>query len=105
MIVPDCRTDEAYNEKYLNDRDKEFVSGYDWAVREIAESFFSNLEIYPELEKILMDNMAIIMNGKADILKDCITDFLEMQRNELITSMLDSYSEEEYGRLKKKADK
>lgn len=32
--IPDCRTDEVYNESNLNDRDKEFVKGFDFCRRQ-----------------------------------------------------------------------
>ena len=103
MILPDCRTDENYNEKYLNEKDKEYIAGYDWAVKEIA-TFFANLDVYPEVEDILADNKAVIVEGKAEKVEEAIKDWLESSRDELITAILDEYSEEEYEKLKAKAD-
>lgn len=90
--IPDCRTDEGYNESNLNEKNKEFIAGYDWAVAEI-KNMFANLNIYPEVEELLSDNKAIITEGKADLVADAIEDWAEMQRNELITSMLDGQGE------------
>ena len=40
--IPDCRTDEVYNESNLNDRDKEFVKGFDFCA-ETSSIFLTTL--------------------------------------------------------------
>ena len=92
--IPDVRTDENYNEKFLNEEDKMFLAGYDWAVEQ-ATNMCNNLEVYPELLEIMEDNKAVIKEGKADILKDALSHWLEADRNELVVSMLDAYEDEE----------
>lgn len=42
--IPDCRTDKAYNERYLNADDAEFVRGYDWCAERVVENAFDNLD-------------------------------------------------------------
>lgn len=101
--IPDCRTDENYNEKYLNAKDKEYVAGFDEAVEQI-KCLFSNLDVYPDLEELLDDNKAIIAEGKADTVKEAIEDWMESQRDELITSMIDNMSEKEYQSIKESVD-
>lgn len=44
--IPDCRNDENYNQKYLNDKDREFVRGYDWCTEEVVDNFFNNMDVY-----------------------------------------------------------
>lgn len=86
--IPNCREDEYYHESNLNDKNKLFVEGYDWAVERIM-NLFDNLDVYPELNMILDDHTAIVKEGKADIAKGCVEDWAEMSRNELITSMIE----------------
>ena len=102
--IPDCRTDENYNEKYLNEKDKLFIAGYDWAVNEMS-IFFDNLNVYPEVETILADDTAIITEGKADKVKEAIEEWVEMSRDELITSMIDGMDGDEYEKIKAEVDK
>ena len=72
--IPDCRTDEYYNEKYLNAEDKEFIAGYDYAVEAIVSLIEHNVEIYPCLEQLLDDNIAIIKEGKKEIVSEAVQD-------------------------------
>lgn len=84
---------EGYNEEELNKQNKEFLAGYDWAVAEI-KNMFDNLNVYPEVEDLLADNRAVITSGKVEMVTDAIDDWAEMQRNELIISMIDGQYEE-----------
>lgn len=101
---PNCRTDEYYNDKYLNEKDKEFIAGYDWAIENAIKTFFANIDIYPELDDVLADNKAVIVEGKSDMVEEAMIHFAEMHRNELITSILDGYDEKEYEKLKASAE-
>ena len=101
--IPDCRTDENYNEKYLNDKNKMFLAGYDWAVAEI-KNMFSNLSVYPDVEMLLDDDIAMVKEGKAQAVEEAVDDWAEMSRNELITSMIDGMEEAEYEAIKAKVD-
>lgn len=40
MLMPDCRKDDTYNEDFLNEKDKEFLRGFDWAVEMAVDMFF-----------------------------------------------------------------
>ena len=40
--IPDCRTDEHYNQKFLTGADKKFVRGFDWCVEMAVDNFFDN---------------------------------------------------------------
>lgn len=101
--IPKCRTDENYNQKYLDENDMHFVEGFDWAVKEMV-NLFGNLDVYPELEEILDDKKAIIVEGKAKIAEEALSDWMESERDELITSMIDSYGCEKYDEIKARVD-
>lgn len=103
MLVPNCRTDESYNEKYLNEEDKRFIKGYDCAV-EVALNLLNNAEVYPEFEDLLDPNKALVNVDKEDIVREALEDWLEGERNMIITSMIDHMDEKEYEANKSKAD-
>lgn len=102
--IPDCREGEYYNQKYLNEKDKQFVAGFDWAVERISELFRGNINVFPELEELLDDNTAVIRENKEETVKNAVEEWAEMERDELITSMIDGMSEEEYTRIKASVD-
>lgn len=120
-IIPDCRSNEAYNQKYLNDTNAEFVAGYDWARIFAVENFFDNIDIYvdqlenmeaeTEEEQALLDYLEKhqeaadnAMSALLDTIKECICDYIERQRDELITSMIDNMDEKEFKDRKAKTD-
>lgn len=105
--IPDCRADETYNQKYLNEKDKEYIKGYDYAVEEVLESFFGNIEMYDlsvEGEDIdigrILENHESILNK----LKESMMDYFESSRDEMITSMIDNMDEKEYEEIKASVD-
>lgn len=92
--IPNCREDEYYNEKNLIDYDKEFVHGYDWAVKNL-ETFFSNIDGYTmefDIEGEDINLVRFLENHPkvSDTLEEVAYDWLEKGRDELITSMLDN---------------
>lgn len=114
--IPDCRTDETYNQKYLNENDKEFIRGLDYTVSAF-EVFLDNLDTYtngdifddPYDEKKENEAKIFILklinsDFQKKVLKRIFNDWMEMDRNEFITSMIDHYSEEEYEEIRKKVD-
>lgn len=102
--IPDCREDENYNEKYLGDIDREFVRGYDYAVEQIVNLIENNSNVYPELDDILDYTKAVACVDKKKIVKEAIEEWAESQRNELITSMIDSMDDAEYEKNKSAAN-
>lgn len=104
MKMPNCRTDECYNQKYLEESDRAWIYGYDYAVEQIISMIQWNTEIYPELDEILDYRKAVALVDKKGILCDSIKDWAEMQRNELITSIIDNMNDEEYDAIKEKVD-
>ena len=129
MRFPDCRTDANYNQKYLNEMDKREVAGYDWCAEEVVDIFFDNLDIYHDPDSRVMHfmNEEIPENMQeeytmtwafgdreeekrtvktyGDLLRMNLLDFIEHSRDEIITSMLDNYGEEEYEKIKAEVDK
>lgn len=124
MRIPDCRTDETYNQKYLNEKDKEFVAGYDYVADEIIDNFFDNdmfglqdeesylghmlCERLPESLMVEYEDDRIGEDTEittyADLIRIKLLEWIEMYRDELITSLLEGYEEEEYQKIKEKVD-
>lgn len=106
--IPDCREDESYNEKYLNETDKEYIKGYDYAVEEVLETFFANIDVYDlRVDGEDIDLGLILENHEsiADKLKDAMKQCFESERDQIITSMIDHMDDEEYEQIKEKVDK
>ena len=99
---PNCREDEYYNQKYLNEKDKEFIAGADWILEQIVNMIENNADVYPDLEQLLDDNTAIIKEDKDKIVSEAVQDWAEMERNMMITSMIDNY--EDFDEIKAKVD-
>ena len=93
--IPDCRTDDFYNEKYLNEKDKEFLKGYDYAVEQ-ALNLLNNADVYPDFDDLLNPNKSLVNTDKKEIVKNALDQWLEMERDELITSMIDYMDDDEY---------
>lgn len=126
--IPDCRTDENYNQKYLNDHDKDAIKGYDWCAEEVVDNFFDNMDVYFADDSYLMhtlneevpedqqeeyemeysfgeqETVKRTVKTYADLLRSKLLDWIEMQRDEIITSMLDGMNEDEYQQIKAEVD-
>lgn len=116
--IPDCRADENYNDKYLNDTDAEFIAGFDWCRIMAVENYFDNMDIYQgELDNVYAENeeeeaCLEFIKEHQDTLEEIaklvllhtIENYIEMQRDELITSMIDNMNEEEYANIKVEVD-
>ncbi len=128
--IPNVRTDENYNQKFLNERDRDFLHGFDWATEMAVDNFFDNdmfdlmdADSYighilnEKLPEELRDQytMEFAFNGRedeernvetyADLIRMKLLEWIEMERNELVTSTLDGYDEDEYEKLKAEAEK
>ena len=101
MRVPNCRTDETYNEKYLNEKDERFIRGYDAAV-ETALNLLNNSDVYPDFDDLLDPNKCIVNLDKHEIVKEALEDWLEGERNMFITSMIDNMDDTEYEAIKER---
>ena len=116
-----------YWEGYLNDTDKEYVRGYDWNTEQVVSSFFQNLDVFAdELDFLDMDDIDIenVVSERdsseyseeelegmskstliAKKMRECLLKWIEMERNELVVSMIEGMKEEEYNDIVKKVDK
>jgi hypothetical protein len=127
--IPDCRRDENYNQKYLNEKDSEFIRGFDWCSENAVDVFFDNMEEFFGIDSYLMhilkeeipeqDHEEYVwinsfderiqekrtVKTYLDAIRAHLVDWVEMHRDELITSMIDNMKEEEYKAIKEKVDR
>lgn len=101
---PDCRTDDNYNTEYLEDADKEFIKGFDFAVEQVLNLIDNNADVYPEFEELLDKDRCIINVDKVAIVHEAIENWLEGERNMMITSMIDHMDEDEYNAIKEEVN-
>ncbi len=94
--IPKCRIDYYYNYDFLDKFRKEFVCGFDAAVED-GESFFDNLE-FTELDEIHLNQL----EEMHDFLVKSFNEWMEMARNELITSLIESMSNKEFRENRRK---
>jgi len=129
--IPDCREDEVYNEKYLVDRDKQFVDGYDWCLECAVDSFWDNLGVYfggdsavrffldQKLPEEMQDEYEVEwkyfgadgdtasvrkVETIEDLLRSNMLDWVERRRNELITGMIDGMEPGKLREIKDRVD-
>lgn len=126
--IPDCRRDEYYNQKYLNEKDAEFVRGFDWCAENAMDVFFDNIEEFFGIDSYIMHILKeeipedeheeyIQINSfdeheekrtvktYLDAIRAHLIDWVESNRDELITSMIDGMDEDEYKAIKEKVDR
>lgn len=126
--IPDCRRDEYYNQKYLNEKDSEFVRGFDWCSENAMDVFFDNIEDFFGVDSYIMHILKeeipedehdeyIQINSfdeheekrtvktYLDAIRAHLIDWVESNRDELITSMIDGMDEDEYKAIKEKVDR
>ena len=113
---PDSKEPNPYYEEYLNEKDREFLRGYDWALEQSVDHFFNNLDLFEdgEFEKYLNSELPEELKDQyemeyrdgskevrkvvtyADYMRMKLLEFAESDRNSLVTSMLDEMDHEEY---------
>lgn len=124
--IPDCRRDEYYNQKYLTEKDAEFIRGFDWCAENAMDVFFDNIKDFFGTDSFLMhilsqeipedehdEYIQITFNGHEekrtvktylDAIRAHLIDYVESNRDDLITSMIDNMDEDEYNSIKEKVD-
>ena len=121
--------ENAYYHGYLNDKDASEIFGYDYA-SDTFDVLFHNLDIYddvfeelgidinkdaPDLKAIYEKRMLseysedelCQMSQTTKICKafhDIVLHWLNMERDEIVTGMIDSMDEDEYDEIKNKVD-
>lgn len=116
-MFPDCRSDDAYNEDFLNKMDKEFIAGFDCCLEQIKNLIENNLEVYEsELDYVPEDeseknkdevysnreDLFEIVRDNAEIISCCIEDWAESERDQIITSLIENMDEKELIENRKK---
>lgn len=125
--IPDCRTDENYNQKYLDESRKKELAGFDWCAEEVVDNFFDNemngleygdlylghvlAEEVPEymqeeytMEFSCRDDEDRTIKTYADLIRFKLLEWIESGRNKMIVSMIENMSEDEYTANKEKAN-
>lgn len=126
--IPDCRRDEYYNQKYLTEKNAEFIRGFDWCTENAMDVFFDNMEEFFDSDSYLMHILKEeipeeeheeyewvnsfgdkteekrVVKTYLDAIRAQLLDWVESERDELITSMIDSMDEDEYNSIKEKVD-
>lgn len=86
-----------YQEMLKGTPDEEFVKGFDWALDEVANCILYNLEVVSdELENDSEIDLLKVLQNNAEKVNNAIKKYTEMERDVLITSMIDNMDEEEY---------
>lgn len=115
MLIPDCRRDDYYNQKFLNKHDKELLKEFDYAV-DCMDNFFNNLDVYFDDDSLVMDlfnkPLPESLRGKyemedglyednpeerdivtyGDLFRYNLLCWMDTERNEIIMSMIDKYN-------------
>lgn len=117
MLFPDCRNDEYYNQCFLDGIDKNSLRGYDFG-SETVDNFFDNPEFMnsddvmrffdKELPKDMFDEYETCfadadvhierreVKTYGDYIRMRLLIWLEMQRNEFITALIDTMDDALY---------
>ena len=128
--IPNCREDKYYNQKYLNEKDRTEIIGYDWCTEEVVDNFFDNIEdmferdsyighvLNEELSEDEREEYDMIVSfgvkepkevhrkceTYADLIRLRLLEWIESNRDEMIVSMIDNMSDEEYEKIKSRVD-
>jgi hypothetical protein len=120
MEFPDCRNDNYYNANFLDKKGIDFVDGFDWCVEMVVDNFFDNdmfdlLDEETYIGKILSEELPESLQEEyvmefnfpkfaprqaeerkcktyADLIRLKLLAWIEMDRNDLIVSMIDKLS-------------
>lgn len=100
MLIPDCRNDESYNYDFLNAADAAIVDGYDYCAKNAVETAFDNIDAFPpeDLDVRPSDVVKVL-----HAFREWIVSYIESERDELITGLIDSMDEEEYQSIRTEA--
>lgn len=120
--IPDCRKDETYKFDNLVKDSQTYVRGYDHCAEDVVDSFFDNLDVYFDDDSYIMHMLneklpeslqdeyewdeVDIDTGKevsekrkvetyADLLRSKLLDWIEDERDTLITALIDSQDDTE----------
>lgn len=124
--IPDCRTDEFYNYDNLTKADKDMIRfGYDWNTEMVIDNFFNNISDWygdlGELEFVLNKELPERLKAEykyvsefenetetrkvetyLELFRMYLLEWIEGERDMLITSIIDGYSDEQIEEIEKK---
>ena len=123
MLFPDCRHDNYYNQDFLDETNKKIVRGFDYAA-ETADNFFDNIDVLGSdyIEKFFNEKLPDDMKDRyhmeimtpeprtetrevktyGDYIRLCLIEWIERERDALITSMIDDMDDELYNTIRNK---
>jgi hypothetical protein len=99
-FIPDCRKDENYNYNNLKEADKAYINGYDKAAEQLEASYDFAADSDSLLEKISCMELPDSLKGEdCNVVRDfwllLMKNYFEATRDEIITSMIDGYEDED----------
>lgn len=93
--IPDCREDEFYNYENLEKVDMIFIDGYDYLADDIISTAFDNLDMFNfKCDEGYTVSLGEYLNTKPQLksaIIESLLEFVEMQRDETIVSIIDGY--------------
>ena len=106
--------ENGYWQGYLDADNSMFVAGYDFAVKTSADNFFDNIDYlanYDDDAIISVDDINLSLSeffekhpNAIEAIRCALLDWLEMDRNQLVVSVIDSMKQEEYDCIRDKAE-
>lgn len=75
-----------YEGNLKGDLNKEFVRGYDFLAEQIIPDFLANIYLY---EDELAEVGIRLTQRTAEVVGECLSDYIETQRNDLVVSMIE----------------
>ena len=118
--IHDARNDEYYNEAFLDEKNSNKIKGFDYCVEQIQNLLENNLECFQEEltetlaeGKICPDDEVFstredlyeILYENRELISCIVTAWAELERDELITTMIEDMPQDIYEELRKKAIK
>ena len=89
-FFPNVREDETYNQNLLKPPFIDRLGGYDYAVDEV-ETAFSNLDAH--IDESLVIHYLTEHKEELEKIKNIILRYLEIERNEMVVSMIEAQTE------------
>ncbi len=115
-MFADARTDDAYNEDFLNRIDSAYLAGFDYALEIIKNLMEGNLEVYedeltdtgegrvPDEDEVFAtrEDLYQIIRDNSELISAIISHWHESERDMLVSSMIDGMDENEYKAIRNK---
>lgn len=106
-IIGEAPEENAYWEGYLDDGDKKWLKGFDWAADQVLPMIFDCIgDLDLEVEGEDMDLARFLTNHPEirEKMRDAFQEKFEDCRDELVVAMIEGYDPKKYDQLKKIAD-